>query len=179
MAVHQTTFTSTAHRHQWPAPTVDQVHLKETGRLSGRHRRQASSHRGMGALIVPTLRVVMHPVTLCVTFKSGTRSVPGGIPTQSVGTIINRGTPPAFHHSTGRALARLQLLIYPPLRQAEWRRSSGGGRVAPCGGAAHIERRSSRSRPEAMPPDECRNEGTPSLSEGPDVGASLFFAYFF
>jgi hypothetical protein len=40
-----------------------------------------------GALIVPTLRVVMHPVTLCVTFKSGTRSVPGGIPTQSVGTI--------------------------------------------------------------------------------------------
>jgi hypothetical protein len=92
---------------------------------------------------------------------------------------INRGTPPALHHSTGRAVARLQLLIYPPLRQAEWRRSSGGGRVAPCGEAAHIERRSSRSRPEAMPPDECRNEGTPSPSEGPDVGASLFFAYFF
>jgi hypothetical protein len=95
----------------------------------------------------------------------------------------NLGTPPAFHHSTGRALARLQLLIwlliYPPLRQAEWRRSSGGRRVAPCGEAAHIERRSSRSRPEAMPPDECRNEGTPSPSEGPDVGASLFFAYFF
>jgi hypothetical protein len=28
-----------------PAPTVDRVHLKETGRLSGRHRWQASSHR--------------------------------------------------------------------------------------------------------------------------------------
>ena len=31
----------------------------------------------------------MHPVTLCVTSGSGTRSVPGGIPTRSVGTIIN------------------------------------------------------------------------------------------
>ncbi len=28
-----------------------------------------------------------------------------------------------------------------------------------------------RSKPEAMPPDECRSEGTPSLSEGPDAGA--------
>jgi hypothetical protein len=37
-------------------------------------------------------------------------------------------THPLFHHSTGRALARLQLLIliHPPLRQAEWRCSSGG-----------------------------------------------------
>ena len=41
---------------------------------------------------------------------------------------------PAPHHSTGRALARLQLLILiwllilicPPLREAEWRCSSGG-----------------------------------------------------
>ena len=41
----------------------------------------------MGSLIVPTLRVGMHPVTLCVTFNSRTRSVPGGVPTQSVGTI--------------------------------------------------------------------------------------------
>jgi hypothetical protein len=46
-------------------------------------------------LIVPTLRVGMYRVTLCVTFvlnlsvalAGGTRSVPGGIPTQSVGTI--------------------------------------------------------------------------------------------
>ena len=84
----------------------------------------------------------------------------------------------AFHHSLGRALARLLLiLICPPLREAEWRRSSGGGRVAPCGEAAHIERRSKRSRPEAMPPDECRSEGTPSLGEGPDAGAKPF-AYF-
>jgi hypothetical protein len=37
-------------------------------------------------LIVPTLCVVTPPVTLCVTLF-GTRSVPGCIPTQSVGTI--------------------------------------------------------------------------------------------
>ena len=30
-----------------------------------------------------------------------------------------------------------------------------------------------------MPPDECRNEGTPSLSEGPDARGEPFFAYFF
>jgi hypothetical protein len=30
-----------------------------------------------------------------------------------------------------------------------------------------------------MPPDECRSEGTPSLSEGPDVRGERFFAYFF
>jgi len=29
----------------------------------------------------------MHPVTLCVTFNSGTRSVPGDVPTLCVGTI--------------------------------------------------------------------------------------------
>jgi len=34
-------------------------------------------------VIVPTLCVVTHPVTLRVT---GTQSVPGGIPTRSVGT---------------------------------------------------------------------------------------------
>ena len=38
-------------------------------------------------MIIPTLCVGMHPVTLCVTFKSGTRSVLGGVPTQSMGTI--------------------------------------------------------------------------------------------
>jgi hypothetical protein len=43
-------------------------------------------------LIVPMLRVGMHQVTLCVT---GTRSVPGGIPTRSVGTINICGSEPA------------------------------------------------------------------------------------
>ena len=30
-----------------------------------------------------------------------------------------------------------------------------------------------------MPPDECRSEGTPSPSEGPDAWGEPFFAYFF
>ena len=38
-------------------------------------------------MIVPTLRVGMHPVTLRVTIQKRTQSVHGGIPTQSVGTI--------------------------------------------------------------------------------------------
>jgi hypothetical protein len=77
--------------------------------------------------------------------------------------------PHALHHSSGRALARLQLLIliHPPPRKAEWRCSSGGRRAAPFDEVEHIERRSSRSRPEAMRPDEYRSEGTPSLSKGP------------
>ncbi|TMU70173.1 hypothetical protein FGA82_28410 [Pseudomonas fluorescens] len=37
-------------------------------------------------MIVPTLRVGMHQWTLCV--RIGTQSVPGCIPTQSVGTIV-------------------------------------------------------------------------------------------
>jgi hypothetical protein len=88
-------------------------------------------------------------------------------------------THPLFHHSTGRALARLQLLIliHPPLREAEWRCSSGGRRAAPFDEVEHIERRLKRSQPEAMPPDECRNEGTPSLSEGPDAGARPFGSF--
>jgi len=39
------------------------------------------------SLIVPTLGVGMHPVTLRVTAVKRTQSVQGGIPTQSVGTI--------------------------------------------------------------------------------------------
>ena len=89
-------------------------------------------------------------------------------------------TPLALHHSTGRALARLQLLILlcPPLREAEWRCSAGGW-------ARSAVRRSRTHREEVVAkqtvgdaPDEYRNEGTPSLSEGPDAGASLF-GYFF
>jgi hypothetical protein len=38
-------------------------------------------------MIVPTFRVGMHPVTLCVTTSRQTQSVQGGIPMQSIGTI--------------------------------------------------------------------------------------------
>jgi hypothetical protein len=98
-------------------------------------------------------------------------------PTQKIGV---RRSPFALHHSTGRALARLQLLIliYPPLRKAEWRCSSGGRRAAPFDEVERIERRLKRSQPEAMPPDECRNEGTPSLGEGPDAWGEPFWVLF-
>ncbi|MCP2020337.1 UNVERIFIED_ORG: hypothetical protein J2Y84_003978 [Pseudomonas reinekei] len=60
----------------------------------------------------------------------------------------------ALHHSPGRALARLQLLIliHPPPRQAEWRCSSGDGRAAPFDAVELIACRSKRSRPEGNAP---------------------------
>jgi len=78
----------------------------------------------------------------------------------------------------GRALARLHLiLIHPPLREAEWRCSSGDWRAAPCGEAAHIACRCSEANRRAMPPDECRSEGTPSPSEGPDAWGEPFGSF--
>jgi len=64
------------------------------------------------------------------------------------------GCTPASHHSTGRALARLQLLIliHPPPRKAEWRCSSGEWRAAPFDAVEHAACRSSRSRPEGSVP---------------------------
>ncbi|AFY20502.1 hypothetical protein PputUW4_03307 [Pseudomonas sp. UW4] len=60
----------------------------------------------------------------------------------------------ASHHSSGRALARLQLLIliHPPPRQAERRCSSGDGRAAPFDAVELIACRSKRSRPEGNAP---------------------------
>ena len=91
------------------------VHRLEMGRLSGRHRWQASSHKK-----------------------------------------TEQQTAFASHHSSGRALARLQLLIWllicPPLREAEWRCSSGEWRVAPFDAVEHAACRSKRSRPEGSVP---------------------------
>ena len=81
----------------------------------------------------------------------------------------------ALHHSTGQALARLPLLIHPPPRQAEWRCSSGDWRAAPFDAVEHIAGRCSEANRRAMPPDECRSEGTPSLSEGPYVRGETFW----
>ncbi|POA70366.1 hypothetical protein C1890_31590 [Pseudomonas sp. DP16D-R1] len=60
--------------------------------------------------------------------------------------------PPALHHSSGRALARLQLLIYPPLREAEWRCASGEWREAPFDAVEHAACRLKRSQPEGSVP---------------------------
>ncbi len=61
---------------------------------------------------------------------------------------------PRFHHSSGRALARLQLLIliHPPPRKAEWRCLSGDWRAAPFDAVELIACRSKRSRPEGNAP---------------------------
>jgi hypothetical protein len=66
-------------------------------------------------------------------------------------------------------------LIFRPFGRPSVGVHQGVRRVAPCGAAAHIERRSSRSRPEAMPPDGHRSEGTRSLSEAPYAGAKTFW----
>ncbi|PPK39731.1 hypothetical protein CD175_09620 [Pseudomonas laurylsulfatiphila] len=65
---------------------------------------------------------------------------------------IKRSQPAAA--PTGRALARLQLviLIHPPPRKAEWRCSSGDGRAAPFDAVELIACRSKRSRPEGNAP---------------------------
>jgi len=53
-----------------------------------------------------------------------------------------------------------------------------GRREAPFDAVEHIERRSKRSRPEAMPPDECWSEGTPSLGEVPYAWGEAFCLLF-
>jgi hypothetical protein len=175
-----------------PAPTGFGVHLQEIGRLAGRHRWQASSHRvrctpardwsaGGAPSLAGQLPQGMSTSEREIDRLAGRQGQDQKIAASLHSTAPTGGrcTPEAPNHSTGRAVARLQLLIliHPPLREAEWRRSSGGRRVAPFDEVEHIERRSKRSRPEAMPPDECRNEGTPSPSEGPDAGARPFGSF--
>ena len=76
-------------------------------------------------------------------------------------------------------LLLILILIFRPLRQAEWRDSSGGqARSAVRRSRIHREE-VQRSKPEAMPPDETRNEGTPSPSERAERWGKPFFAYFF
>jgi hypothetical protein len=75
----------------------------------------------------------------------------GSLPQKSKGRSVS---PHALHHSSGRALARLQLLIliHPPPRKAERRCSSGDGRAAPFDAVELIACRSKRSRPEGNAP---------------------------
>ena len=101
-----------------------------------------------------------------------TRSVTGCIPTRSVGTIkADRRSAFAPHHASGRALARLSLLILicrvgrPNAGSAQWATRHG------C--------RVSRPRPwmadGGVPTEQDRSEGMPSLGEAPDVrGASAW-----
>ncbi|QFS55779.1 hypothetical protein FD951_14970 [Pseudomonas chlororaphis subsp. aurantiaca] len=69
------------------------------------------------------------------------------------------------------------ILIHPPHRQASFRCSSGDWRAAPLDAVEDIVWRSKRSRPESMPPDGRRNEGT-RAQRGPYAGASVFWLLF-
>jgi len=111
-------------------------HRMENGRLSGRHRWQA--------------RLLQFDLGASDGDWSAVR--PPSLASQA--PTIDRRTAVASHHSTGRALARLQLLIliHPPPREAEWRCSSGEWRVAPFDAVEHAACRSSRSRPEGSVP---------------------------
>ncbi|MSU96118.1 hypothetical protein EB795_19665 [Pseudomonas mandelii] len=86
------------------------------------------------------------------------------------------------HHSSGRALARLQLLIliHPPRREAEWRCSSGEWRAAPFDAVEHAACRSSRSRPEGSVPGWIpeRRNAEPRRGAG-RLGRAFFCLLFF
>ena len=135
-------------RHREQAHSYSGVGCRqlESGRLSGRHRWQASSHSGIGGFC---WRVVGSKAAIASRFT----------PTEKQSSPDK---PHAFHHSNGRVSARRKLLILPcrPLRQAEWRGLSGGGSAATVWRSQTHREEVQRSKPEAMPPDEHRNEGT-------------------
>jgi len=105
-----------------------------TGWLAGRHRQQAGSYE---VSVYPREQV----------------GCQAAIASKPAPTKADRRTP-ASHHSSGRALARLQLLIliHPPLREAEWRCSSGEWRAAPFDAVELIACRCQRSQPEGDAP---------------------------
>jgi hypothetical protein len=133
------------------------------GRLAGR------PPRGL-MLIVPTLRVGMHPVTLRVTIAQDSNLA---------STAGRRASPAAFPRGAwersgrvsveepGRPAGRLALLCFGGTRPLE-RPSAGSAQWAPRQGC-----RGSRPRPWMAdgggPTEQDRSEGMPSLSEAPNV----------
>ncbi len=121
--------------------------------ISGRYRRNGYVHhsKSWSAFRPPSLASQLLQGNGVHLLEIGRLS--GRLPGKAVPTI-DRRTPAALHHSSGRALARLQLLIliHPPLREAEWRCSSGEWRVAPFDSVEHAACRSKRSQPEGSVP---------------------------
>jgi hypothetical protein len=127
----------------------------------------------MLAMVSRTFRGVRQPASSLTTFAS--MLAPTGIGDScDIQVGWQAAFAFAFHHSTGRALARLQLLILIclPLRKAEWRFCAVGN-PAGC--------RVSRARPwmadRGGPTEQDRSEGTPSPGEGPDAGAKPFASF--
>ena len=128
------------------------VHLKDLDRLAGPLRGQARSHRG-----------------LCASLRNWSAGRPpsraSSLPQKSKSRSAYTN---ALHHSSGRALARLQLLIliHPPPRQAEWRCSSGDWRAAPFDAVEHIACRCQRSQPEGDAPGGMPERRNPEPQRG-------------
>ncbi|RKS27770.1 hypothetical protein BJ917_0625 [Pseudomonas sp. WPR_5_2] len=125
-------------------------------------REQARSHKGLGTSARDTS-------------AARPSSLRCGAPTNQLPQGIGRTRQNSSSVSSPR---RLLILIHPPLREAEGRCSSGEWRAAPFDAVEHAAYRCSEANRRAVSPDGCRSEGTPSLGEGPDAGASLF-GYFF
>ncbi|MGY3175416.1 hypothetical protein ACVWYU_004841 [Pseudomonas sp. TE12234] len=87
---------------------------------------------------------------------------------------------PAPHHSSGRALARLQLLIliHPPLREAEWRCASGEWRAAPFDAVEHAACRLKRSQPEGSVPGWIPQRRNPEPQRGAGRRGEPFWVLF-
>ena len=127
----------------------------------------------------------LHPFSLA-SEKQNQKIATLGTPTGNKHTHPppSAGLPQSPNQPLGRVSARLLLililiLIFRPLRQAEWRDSSGGqARSAVWRSQTHREE-VQRSKPEAMRPDGSRSEGTPSPSERAERRGKPFFAYFF
>ena len=103
-------------------PQLDSVHRREIGRLAGRQDQKIAA---FGSSYVG----LCTPAINWSTVRPSSRA--------SLAPTKRHRRTPAPHHSTGRALARLPLLIWllilihPPLREAERRCSSGDWRAAP------------------------------------------------
>ncbi len=140
------------------------VHRQEIGRLAGRHRGQARLPQGM-----------------C----TPARDRSAGRPPSRASPLPQKAKHPtpalAPHHSPGRALARLQLLIliHPPLREAEWRCSSGEWRAAPFDAVEHAACRSKRSRPEGSVPGGIPERRNAEPQRGAGRSGRAFFCLLF
>ncbi len=131
--------------------------------LTHRHRRQAgllqrlsTSERDWLACRPPSLASQLLQFDLRVSARDWLAGRPSSLASQLLQKSKKKKAKAAYthalHHSSGRALARLQLLIliHPPPREAEWRCSSGDGRAAPFDAVELIACRCQRSQPEGV-----------------------------
>jgi hypothetical protein len=140
------------------------VCLGDIGWLAGRYRWQASSNYKGSTYVWEILvgwqaAIASKPSnykgsTYVWEILVGCQAAIAGKPAPTEKQRQKPRTPAALHHSSGRALARLQLLIliHPPPREASFRCSSGDWRAAPFDAVELIACRCQRSQPEGDAP---------------------------